>query len=74
MKLKLISKAAIRDSYLPKEARFGVYTAYKYYNKLLKKLKRIPSSHIKESRIRVPNYQKISVLAQSYLNYHFNFL
>ncbi|MGB2502648.1 MAG: phytoene/squalene synthase family protein [Flavobacteriaceae bacterium] len=59
---------------LPKEARFGVYTAYKYYYKLLKKLKRIPSNHIKESRVRVPNYQKVSVLAQSYLNYRFNFL
>ena len=59
---------------LPNTARLGVYTAYKYYYKLLKKLKRIPSSHIKESRVRVPNYEKVSVLAQSYLNYHFNFL
>ena len=80
-KLKIINEieADFKASYkgildLPKEARFGVYTAYKYYNKLLKKLKRIPSSHIKESRIRVPNYEKVSVLAQSYLNYHFNFL
>jgi phytoene/squalene synthetase len=59
---------------LPKEARFGVYTAYKYYYKLLRKLKKIPSNHIKETRVRVPNYQKISVLAQSYLNYRFNTL
>ena len=59
---------------LPKEARFGVYTAYKYYFKLLRKLKKIPSNHIKETRVRVPNYQKISVLAQSYLNYRFNTL
>ena len=29
---------------LPKEARFGVYTAYKYYYKLLRKLKKIPSN------------------------------
>ena len=59
---------------LPKEARFGVYTAYKYYYKLLRKLKKIPSKDIKETRVRVPNYQKISVLAQSYLNYRFNTL
>jgi phytoene/squalene synthetase len=80
-KLKIINEieADFKASYngildLPKEARFGVYTAYKYYYKLLKKLKRIPSSHIKESRVRVPNYEKVSVLAQSYLNYRFNFL
>ena len=59
---------------LPKEARFGVYTAYKYFYKLLRKLKKIPSNHIKETRVRVSNYQKISVLAQSYLNYRFNTL
>ncbi|MAU63891.1 MAG: phytoene synthase, partial [Flavobacteriaceae bacterium] len=43
---------------LPNEARFGVYTAYKYYMKLLEKLKKTPSLKIKEARIRVPNYQK----------------
>ena len=59
---------------LPKEAQFGVYTAYKYYYQLLLKLKKIPSCDIKESRVRVPNYQKLSVLAQSYLNYRLNLL
>lgn len=32
---------------LPVEARFGVYTAYKYYSKLLKKLKNTPPMEIK---------------------------
>ena len=59
---------------LPKEARFGVYTAYKYYHKLLLKLKQTPSKKIKDARIRVPNYQKITVLAQSYFNYRLNIL
>ncbi len=59
---------------LPKEARFGVYTAYKYYNKLLLKLKKTPSKQIKKTRIRVPNYQKMGVLAISYINYQFNTL
>ena len=59
---------------LPDEARFGVYIAYKYYDKLLKKLKKTPSLNIKKSRIRVPNYQKIGVLAKSYLNYKLNLL
>ena len=55
---------------LPDDSRLGVYTAYKYYNKLLLKLKRTPSLNIKKIRIRIPNYQKIGVLAKSYLNFH----
>lgn len=53
-------------------AKFGVYTAYKYYNKLLKKLQRTPSREIKNTRIRVPNYQKFGLLAKSYVNYKLN--
>ncbi|MBJ25038.1 MAG: phytoene synthase [Flavobacteriaceae bacterium] len=55
---------------LPGDSRLGVYTAYKYYNKLLLKLKRTPSLNIKKIRIRIPNYQKIGVLAKSYLKFH----
>jgi phytoene/squalene synthetase len=54
---------------LPNEAKFGVYTAYKYYYKLLKKLQNTPSLEIKNVRIRVPNYQKFGLLAKSYVNY-----
>lgn len=59
---------------LPESARLGVYTAYKYYKKLLVKLKSTPSKKIQSSRIRVPNYQKMSLLAQSYLKFHLNLL
>lgn len=59
---------------LPDEAKFGVYTAYKYYLRLLKKLKRIPSTQIKTKRVRVPNYQKVDVLARSFIRYQFNIL
>tara|TARA_A100001011_G_scaffold400464_1_gene515212 strand:- start:6935 stop:7774 length:840 start_codon:yes stop_codon:yes gene_type:complete len=59
---------------LPNEARFGVYTAYKYYNKLLSKLKQTPSLNICNTRIRVPNYQKITVFARSYVKYRLNLL
>jgi len=57
---------------LPQEAKFGVYTAYKYYYKLLKKLENTPSIEIKNARIRVPNYQKFGLLAKSYVNYKLN--
>jgi phytoene synthase len=59
---------------LPSSTRLGVYTAYKYYRKLLLKLKNTPSSKIQSARIRVPNYQKMTVLAQSYLKFHLNLL
>ena len=55
--------------HLPNEAKFGVYTAYKYYYKLLQKLQKTPSMEIKNARIRVPNYQKFGLLAKSYVNY-----
>jgi len=54
---------------LPADAKFGVYTAYKYYNKLLQKLQNTPPLEIKNTRIRVPNYQKFGLLAKSYVNY-----
>lgn len=59
---------------LPMEARFGVYTAYRYYHKLLHKLKQTPPLEIKNRRIRVPNYQKFGLLARSYVNYRLNLL
>ncbi|CCG52900.1 Phytoene synthase [Flavobacterium indicum GPTSA100-9 = DSM 17447] len=59
---------------LPIEARFGVYTAYRYYKRLLKKLKNTPSTEIKNTRIRVPDYQKIELLARCYVKYRLNLL
>jgi len=54
---------------LPIEAKFGVYTAYVYYRKLLKKLKNTPYYEIGNSRIRVSNYTKAGLLAQSFVTY-----
>lgn len=59
---------------LPIEARFGVYTAYRYYKRLLKKLKNTPSTEIKNTRIRVPDYQKVELLARCYVKYRLNLL
>ena len=59
---------------LPKKAKFGVYIAYRYYNKLLKKLKRTPSIDIEESRIRIDNFQKFIVLTRSYVKYQLNLI
>lgn len=59
---------------LPIEAKFGVYTAYRYYKKLLKKLQQTPSLEIKNSRIRVSDYQKVQLLARCYVKYRLNII
>ena len=59
---------------LPLEAKFGVYTAYVYYRRLLKKLNSTPSKEILNTRIRVSNPMKISLLARSFVVYKLNLL
>lgn len=54
---------------LPRGARMGVYLAYTYYQTLFNKIKQLPASTIQNERIRVPNPQKIALLAQTYLKY-----
>lgn len=55
---------------LPKEARFGVYVAYKYYSQLLKKVDKTPAKVLIDKRIRVSNSLKIYLLFQSYISYN----
>jgi len=59
---------------LPATAKFGVYTAYVYYKKLLTKLKNTPPMEITTRRIRVPDYQKVTLLAKCYIDYRLNFI
>jgi 15-cis-phytoene synthase len=59
---------------LPAEAKFGVYVAYRYYKRLLKKLKNTPSSKIMETRIRISNPMKINLLARSFVKYKLNII
>ena len=69
-------EVAYRDGilHLPVEARLGVYMAYRYYRKLLKKLKKTPSVKILDTRIRISNGLKLSLLARSYVRYKLNLL
>ena len=57
---------------LPASSKFGVYTAYRYYKQLLKKLQKTPSNKLMETRIRVSDYHKYGLLMQSYLNIKLN--
>mgnify|MGYP005675218565 FL=1 len=54
---------------LPTEAKFGVFMAYRYYRRLLKKLHKTPALEIKNTRIRVPAYEKFGLLTRSYVKY-----
>ena len=68
-------RKALKGIYeLPNNSKFGVYAAYKYYRRLLVKLKRTSYMKIKNERVRVPNYQKVDVLARSYVRYRLNIL
>lgn len=59
---------------LPINCRFGVYTAYKYYLNLLKKIERTHAKNILQTRIRVSNPHKVYLLLKSYSRYQLNIL
>ncbi len=50
---------------LDKNARKGVYLAYKYYMSLFKKIQKIDAKNILETRIRVSNLKKALILISS---------
>jgi phytoene synthase len=57
---------------LPSEAKFGVFTAYKYYKSLLKKISKTQPEEILNTRIRVDDFTKLFIIGKSYLRYQFN--
>ncbi len=59
---------------LPRNSRFGVYMAYKYYFKLFKKIKQTPAEHVLKERIRIANYRKMRILLTSYVRHNLNLL
>lgn len=59
---------------LPKGSRFGVYIAYVYYSRLLKKIKKTPANEVLEKRIRIPNEKKFVLFVGSYLKHSLNLL
>jgi 15-cis-phytoene synthase len=60
--------ALIGINLLPKGCRTGVHTAYTYYLKLLQKIERTQAPKVMETRIRIPNYTKMLLLAKSYVS------
>ncbi len=59
---------------LPVEAKFGVYMAFRYYKRLLKKLEAVHHTKIMETRVRISDPMKINLLARSYVKYKLNMI
>lgn len=54
---------------LPRDVRLGVLVAYKYYEKLLKRIIKCDSNHIQEERVRVHDFKKLLILFSSLIRY-----
>lgn len=65
-------KAFVGIRQLPVKARFGVYSAYRYYLFLLNLLKKSDSKELMHKRIRVSNPMKFFILFKAYLRHIFN--
>ena len=61
--------ALVSIQQLPRAARMGVYLAYVYYITLFNKIKNTSETRIQEERIRVPNSQKMALLAKTYVKF-----
>jgi phytoene/squalene synthetase len=59
---------------LPLKAKLAVYVAYQYYFALFKKIKRLQPHAIIERRVRIPNHNKLLILAHAGLRNQFNLL
>ena len=55
---------------LPAGARSGVLLAYKYYVGLFNRIRKISVSRIKHVRIRVPDFYKLFMLLETYIQRH----
>lgn len=67
-------EALIGIKMLPKSSRFGVYVSYRYYTKLLRKIKRKTAQQLLQERVRIPNNIKILVFAKSFIRNSINIL
>ena len=59
---------------LPKSSRFGVYVAYVYYQRLLRKIQKTSADRVLEERIRIPNERKLMLFLGSYVKHQLNLI
>lgn len=71
---KEFEEALIGIRMLPKSSRFGVYVSYRYYVKLLRKIKQKTAQQLLQERVRIPNNVKLVIFAKSFVRNSFNIL
>lgn len=59
---------------LPLKARFGVYTAYRYYYTLFRKIRKMQPRKVLEQRVRVSDPQKLLIVLRSRMHYRLNLI
>ncbi len=59
---------------LDKEVRLGVYLAYRYYLELLRKIQQVSPEEVKQTRFRVSNAHKLTLLVKCYLRNKFGWM
>jgi len=67
-------EALIGIKMLPKMSRFGVYISYRYYSKLLNKIKRKTAGDLLKERVRIADKSKVIIFAKSYVRNYINIL
>jgi phytoene/squalene synthetase len=59
---------------LPRSAKLGVYVAYMYYLALFSKIRNTPPEKVLQTRIRIPNRHKATLLAYSFVKHQLNMI
>jgi phytoene/squalene synthetase len=59
---------------LPRGTKLGVYLAYQYYLRLLKRIKKCSAEQVLKERIRVPDYYKLLLLGKSAIKHQFGLI
>ena len=60
--LEPIGRLDVYKRQLPSNSRLGVFIAYRYYTKLLQKIKKTPAHKLITHRIRIPDVSKALLL------------
>lgn len=59
---------------LPWKARFGVYTAFRYYRTLFQKIRQMKPQKVLQQRVRVADYRKLWIVMQARMEYKLNLI
>ncbi|WP_439555015.1 phytoene/squalene synthase family protein [Dyadobacter sp.] len=67
-------EALIGIKKLPGSSRRGVYLAYYYYQKLFMRIRDTPAEKVMDTRIRIPNHEKVWLMMHSLIRHQLNMM